>query len=159
EETEEGICGGLEYRTDLFDEATIARMAGHYRTLLEGIVQAPERRLADLPILTDEERHRIVVAWNETKAAYPKNCCLHELFEAQANKTPDAVAVAFNDQQLTYRELNQKANQLAHHLRSLGVGPEVLVGLCIERSLDMVIGMLGILKAGGAYVPLDPMYP
>jgi len=177
EEAREGIRGTLEYRTDLFDRATIERMAGHYRTLLEGIVEAPGRQVSELPMLTAEELHEILVAWNDTGTDYPADRCVHELFEAQAERTPDAVAVVFGDRQLSYRELNQRANQLAHQLRSLGVGriggiggaggaggaggvgPATLVGLCVERSLEMVVGMLGILKAGGAYVPLDPNYP
>src|SRR3954471_13460090 len=109
--------------------------------------------------LTDAQRQNVLVEWNNTSTEYPFAKCVHELFESQAATTPDGVAVVFENQQLTYSELNERANQLAHHLRSQGVGPEVLVGLCIERSLDMVIGLLGILKAGGAYVPLDPGYP
>ena len=158
-ETEEGIRGRLEYNTDLFDRATIERMAGHYRTLLEGAVEAPERRVSELPILTVEERRLLLGEWNDTRTDYPADRCIHELFEVQAEQTPDAVAVVFGEQRLTYGELNGRANHLARHLRSLGVGPDVLVGLCAERSAEMVVGMLGILKAGGAYVPLDPSYP
>ena len=105
------------------------------------------------------ERDRLLLSWNETAAEYPQDKCIHQLFEAQVERTPDAVAVIFEEEQLTYQALNAKANQLARHLQGLGVAPEVLVGLCVERSLDMVIAMLGILKAGGAYVPLDPAYP
>ena len=133
--------------------------AGAFPDLLEGIVADPEQRLSDLPLLTAAERQQLLVEWNATQADYPRMPCIHQLFEAQVERTPDAVAVVFEDQQLTYRELNPRANQLAHHLRALGVGPEVLVGICMERSLEMVIGLLGILKAGGAYVPLDPAYP
>jgi amino acid adenylation domain-containing protein len=149
----------LEYNTDLFDGDTIKRMLGHYQTLLEGIVANPERKVSELPLLTEAERHQLLVEWNDTKREYPRDKCIHDLFEEQAEKTPDAVAIVFEDEQLTYRELNGKANQLAHHLRTLGVGPEVLVGICVERSVEMVVGLLGILKAGGAYVPLDPEYP
>ncbi len=158
------LTASLEYNTDLFDAATVRRMAGHFQTLLQGIVAHPEQRIAELPILTEAERHQLLVEWNDTKTDYPTDKCIHELFEAQVERTPDAVAVVLpaehdEDQQLTYRELNARANQLAHYLRTLGVGPEVLVGLCVERSLEMIVGLLGILKAGGAYVPLDPSYP
>ena len=157
-ETEQGMMGYFEYNSDLFDTATIERMQGHFQTLLEGIVANPEQHLSDLPILTATEQQQLLVDWNQTSADYP-SICIHQLFEAQVEQTPNAIAVVFEDQQLTYRELNARANQLAHYLRSLGVGPEVLVGICVVRSLDMVIGLLGILKAGGAYVPLDPTYP
>ncbi|WP_442949189.1 amino acid adenylation domain-containing protein [Nostoc sp.] len=141
-----------------FDADTINRMLGHLKTLLEGMVANLQQRLSELPLLTEAERHQLLV-WNNTQVDYPQNQCIHELFEAQVERTPDSIAVVFEDQQLTYRELNAKANQLAHYLRSLGVEPEVLVGICTERSLDMVIGLLGILKADGAYVPLDFTYP
>lgn len=155
----EGLACSFEYSTALFDATTIARMAGHWQTLLEGIVAEPTRQLAELSLLTENERQQLLVEWNATHAGYPKDRCIHQLFEAQVERTPDAVAVVFEDEPMTYRELNRRANQLAHHLRALGVGPEMLVGLCVERSLEMVIGLLGILKAGGAYVPLDPAYP
>jgi amino acid adenylation domain-containing protein len=155
----EDICGWFEYNTDLFEAATMARLAGHFQSLLEGIVAHPEQRLSDLPLLTPAERQQLLVAWNATAADYPQDQYLQQLFEAQAARTPDAVAVVCEDQQLTYRELNRRANQLAHYLRGHGVGPEVLVGICMERSLELVVGLLGILKAGGAYVPLDPAYP
>jgi amino acid adenylation domain-containing protein/FkbM family methyltransferase len=158
EETD-GLRGVMQYNTDLFDKATMLRLLEHFRTLLEGIAANPEQRLADLPLLTPAERHQLLVEWNDThKDALPDRC-IHELFEAQVERTPEAVAVVFEGQQLTYRQLNGRANQLAHYLRKRGVGPEVLVGLCVERSLDMVVGLLGILKAGGAYVPLEPAYP
>jgi len=158
-ETEEGLKGELVYNTDLFDSATIERMAGHYQMMLEGIVADPDQRLSELPLLTEAERHQLLVEWNDTEVEYPRDKCVHELFEEQVERTPDAIAVVFEDQQLTYRQLNSRANQLAHYLMRKGVGPEVLVGICVERSLEMVIGILGILKAGGAYVPLDPTYP
>jgi amino acid adenylation domain-containing protein len=151
--------GYFEYSTDLFDASTIERMAGHYQTLLQAAVANPDQSLATIPILTEAERQQILVEWNDTAADYPKDKCIHELFEDQVARTPDAIAVIFDRHRLTYRELNTRANQLAHYLRELGVGPEVLVGICVERSLEMVIGLLGILKAGGAYVPLDPAYP
>ncbi len=155
----EGLISCFEYSTDLFDEATIARMAGHWQTLLEGVAADPAQRIATLPLLTQAERHQELVEWNATGAVYPQDQCIHQLFESQAERTPEAVAVVFENEQLTYRELNRRANQLAHYLCDLGVGPEVLVGICVERSLDMVVGLLGILKAGGAYVPLDPAFP
>jgi amino acid adenylation domain-containing protein len=128
--------------------------------LLEGIVAAPDARLSELPLLGEAERHRLLSEWNATTAAdYPRDKCVHELFAAQAACTPDAVVLVHEDQQLTYAELDRRSNQLAHHLRGLGGGPEVIVGLCVERSPEMVIGLLGILKAGGAYLPLDPSYP
>ncbi|WP_420965461.1 non-ribosomal peptide synthetase [Bradyrhizobium sp. B120] len=142
-----------------FDRETITRFVGHFRTLLEGIVADPQARVGELPLLTEAERHRQLVAWNATSAAVPDELCLHELFERQAGRTPEAAAVVHGNGRLTYRELDTRANQLAHHLRGLGVGPDVLVGICIERSLEMVVGLLAVLKAGGAYLPLDPDYP
>lgn len=149
----------IKYQFHCFDTGTITRMLGHVRTLLEGMIADPRRRLTDLPMLTQAERHQLLVTWNDTSAAHPQDTCIHQLFEAQVERTPDAVAVVFEDQELTYLELNSRTNQLAHHLRALGVGPETLVGICAERSVEMVLGVVGILKAGGAYVPLDPTYP
>ncbi|MEA5603525.1 non-ribosomal peptide synthetase [Nostoc sp. UHCC 0252] len=154
-----GLVGVWEYNTDLFDASTIERMTGHFVTLLEGIIANPEERISQLPLLTQPEQQKLLVEWNDTQVDYPQDLCIHQLFEEQVDSTPDAVAVVFEDQQLTYYELNYRANQLAHYLRSLGVGSDALVGLCVERSLEMVIGLLGILKAGAAYVPLDPEYP
>lgn len=158
-ETPSGLMGVFEYNTDLFDRVTITRMVEHFRNLLSGIVKNPGQRLSELPLLTQAQRHQLLVEWNETQTKYPKDQCFHQLFAAQVEQTPDAVAVVFRDSQLTYRELNERANQLAHYLQKLGVKPEVLVGICVERSLEMVVGVLGILKAGGAYLPLDPTYP
>lgn len=149
----------IEYSTDLFDEGRIARMAGHYQTLLESAAGNPDRRIGELPLLTEAEREQVLSEWNHTGFAYPRDRMLHELVEEQAGRAPDAVAVVFEDQQLTYRELDDRANLLAAHLQDLGVGPNILVGICVERSLEMLVGLLGILKAGGAYVPLDPAYP
>jgi len=149
----------LDYNTDLFNTETIAQMLEHFQVLLEGIVANPEQRLSDLPLLTPAERHQLLVEWNDTEREYPQDKCIHQLFEEQVERTPDGIAVVFEGQKLTYRELNSKANQLANYLQKSGVKPEVLVGICVERSLDMVVGLLGILKAGGAYVPLDPAYP
>ena len=158
-ETEPGLVATLEYNSDLFEAATIVRMAQHFKVLLEGIVTTPKARLSDLPLLTDRERRQLLVEWNNTQVDYPNHLCIHQLFEAQVERTPDTVVVEFEGQHLTYHQLNCRANQLAHHLQTLGIGPEILVGICMERSLEMVIGLLGILKAGGAYVPLDPDYP
>ena len=158
QERPEGLVGRFEYSTDLFNADTIERMVGHFQTLLEGIVANPEQKIAQLPLLTEFERQQLA-GWNNTETDYPKDACIHQLFEQQVELAPDAIALVFEEQQLTYKELNQRANQLAHHLRNLGVGAEVLVGICVERSLEMVVGLLGILKAGGAYVPLDPAYP
>ena len=158
-ETEAGLKGDLEYNIDIFDADRITRVLGHFQLLLEGIVTNPEKRLSILPLLTANEENQLLIEWNHTETDYPQDQCIHQLFEAQVEKTPDAVAVVFGNQQLTYRELDQKANQVAHYLQKLGVGQEVLVGICVERSLETIIGLLGILKAGGAYVPLDPKYP
>ncbi|MDZ8067339.1 MAG: amino acid adenylation domain-containing protein [Nostoc sp. DedQUE08] len=153
------LRGFLEYNTDLFDAETVIRIVEHFRNLLEGIVANPQARLSDLPLLTAEELHQQLVEWNNTQVEYPEQQCIHQLFEAQVERTPDAVAVVFEDEQLTYCELNAKANQLAHYLKKLGVKPEILVGICVERSLSTIVSLLGILKAGGAYVPIDPAYP
>jgi amino acid adenylation domain-containing protein len=159
EETPRGLFGVFEYNTDLFDASTIKRLAGHLQNLLAGVVAAPRRRVSDVPLLTGDEHRLLLSAWNETREDYPLDRPLHELIEAQAERTPAAVALFFEDEKLTYRELNARANQLAHYLRSLGVVPETVVGICMERSLDMVTGLLGIMKAGGAYLPLEPEYP
>ncbi|PTL76953.1 non-ribosomal peptide synthetase, partial [Vitiosangium sp. GDMCC 1.1324] len=155
----EGLGVSFEYNTDLFDEATVARMAGHLEVLLKGAVDQPEQRVAELPLLTEAERQKLLVDWNDTRAPLPSDARLHGLVEAQVDRTPNAPAVSYEGTQLTYRELDERANQLAHHLRSLGVGLEVPVAVCMERSLEMVVGLLAILKAGGAYVPMDPSYP
>ena len=154
-----GLAAAIEYRSDLFELSTINRMLEHFQTLLKGIVADPDRRLSDLPLLTEAERHQVLVEWNNTEADYPTDNCIHELLESQVERTPDAIAVVCDNQRLTYRELNRRANQLAHYLRKRSVGPETLVAICMERSIEMIIGLLGILKAGGAYVPLDPAYP
>ena len=158
-ETSEILHGTLEYNTDLFDAATIIRLIGHFETLLEGIVAHPDQPLSDLPLLTQAEQHQLLIEWNHTQTESPLDRCLHHLFEAQAVRSPDAVAVAFDQQKLTYAELNTRANQLAHRLRKHGVGPDVLVGISLERSVEMVVGLLGIMKAGGAFLPIDPGNP
>ena len=161
-EVNETLSGTCVYATALFEQATIERMMGHFQTLLANIVANPHMPISDLPLLTATERHQLLVEWNNTATDYPKDKTIHQLFEAQVARTPDAIALVMageEKQTLTYRDLNQRANQLAHYLQSLGVGPEVLVGICVERSLEMIVGLLAILKAGGAYVPLDPAYP
>jgi amino acid adenylation domain-containing protein len=153
------VRGVIIYSTDLFEAATIERMVGHFVTLLEGVVADADQRFSELPLLTKAEHRQLLVEWNNTAIDYPRDKCVHELFEQQVERIPDALAVIFEGQQLTYRELNERTNQLAHYLRSRGVGPETLVGLCLERSVELVVGILGILKAGGAYVPLSMDYP
>jgi amino acid adenylation domain-containing protein len=196
-ESQDRLHGFCIYNRDLFDASTIERMVGHFQVLLQGIVAQPTQAIGELPLLTAAERHQLLVEWNNTASDYPKDKTIHQLFEEQVARTPDAVAVVMAEDKettrlsspksrrqgdkesevesiqnpklvlegskiqncLTYRELNARANQLAHHLQNLDVAPDVLVGLCVERSIEMVIGLLGILKAGGAYVPLDPNYP
>ncbi|HET9387024.1 MAG TPA: amino acid adenylation domain-containing protein, partial [Gemmatimonadales bacterium] len=154
-----GLHGRWEYATDLFDASTIERMSGHLRQLLEAIVADPAQRIGHLPMLSAAERHQLLVEWNDTATDYPAERCIQQLFEAQVARTPEATALIFEDQRLSYAELNARANRLAHHLIALGVGPEVLVAVCLERSPEFVVSLLAILKAGGAYVPLDPAYP
>ncbi|MEH1869859.1 MAG: amino acid adenylation domain-containing protein [Nostoc sp.] len=148
-----------QYNTNLFDAATVERIAGNYQTLLLSILTNPEQNISALALLTEAEKHQLLVEWNNTTKEYLLDKCIHQLFEEQVERNPDAVAVVYEDEQLTYRELNARANQLAHYLQKLGVVPEVLVGICVERSPLMIIGLWGILKAGGAYLPLDPAYP
>ncbi|PPS41252.1 non-ribosomal peptide synthetase [Chroococcidiopsis sp. TS-821] len=156
-ESDSGLIGKLEYNTDLFDESTIVRLLEHFQILLTGIVTNPHQTLSALPLLTLAEQQQLR-AWNQTTTPCSDRC-IHELFTAQAEKTPDAIALISGDEQLTYRELNHRANQLARYLQKLGVKPESLVCLCVERSISTIVGLLGILKAGGAYLPLDPTYP
>jgi len=158
-ERPESLSCSFTYNTDLFDATTIRRMLGNFQVLLEAIVTNPDQRLSALSLLTNSEQHQLLVEWNDTKTAVVPHRCIHELFQDQAEQIPEATAVLFDDERLSYWQLNRKANQLAHHLQALGVGPGVLVGLCMERSLEMIVGILGILKASAAYVPLDPAYP
>ena len=158
-ETETGLQARLQYNTDLFDESTIARMAGHYETLLEGIASNPDQSISQLPLLTEAERRQLLLAWNETQTDYPEDQPIHCLFEAQVRQTPEAVALVLGETEITYEALNRRANQLAHHLHTLGIKSGDLVGLCLDRSFEMVVAILAILKAGAAYVPLDPAYP
>ncbi|OYD97754.1 non-ribosomal peptide synthetase [Nostoc sp. 'Peltigera membranacea cyanobiont' 210A] len=163
----ESLKGQMVYSTDLFDDKTITRMLGHFQTLLESIVANPEQRISDLSLLTVQERQELLIDWNDTKRDYPENKCFHQLFEAQVQETPDAIALnarsanalVFDDEQLSYKELNIRSNQLAHYLKKLGVVPDVLVAICVERSPEAIVALLGILKAGGAYLPLDPSLP
>ncbi len=154
----EWVCR-LEYATDLFSSETVARMADHFTELLRSIVEDADTPIGQLNLMGQVERHRILVEWNQTQREYPREKCVHQLFEQQAQWTPKAVAVEFEDQSVTYDELNARANQLAHYLQKLGVTPETRVGICVDRSIEMVVGLLAILKVGGAYVPLDPLYP
>src|SRR5262249_10796336 len=153
------LRGSLEYRADLFEAATISRLLGHFQNLLGAAVANPDQRLSRLPLLGGDERHQLLLDYNAKTRVYPSRLTIHELFQQQAERTPGAVAVLYKEDQLNYRELNARANQLAHYLRKLGVGPDVRVGLLFERSIKMVAALLGFLKAGGAYLPLDPAYP
>jgi len=153
------LTAALQYNMDLFDEATIHRLAEHFQTLLEAIASNPQCKLDDLPLLSAAARQQLVTQWNATDADYPRQQCLHELFEQQAQQRPDAVAVSCGQQQLTYKELNERANRLARYLRHRGAAPDVMIGICVERSLEMLVGILGILKSGAAYVPLSPGTP
>ena len=157
-EWREGLRVSCIYNTDLFEAATMRQVLGHYRRLLEAIVEGPAHPVDRLPMLTEEERRRLLLEWNATRREYPE-LCVHQLFEIQAERTPEATALVLEGWRLSYRELNQRANRLARHLRALGIGPEATVGICLERSPEAIVGLLGILKAGGAYVPLDPTYP
>ena len=153
------LAGTFAYNAELFDAATIERMIGHFAMLLDSIAKDPDQRIGELQLLTERERQQIVVAWNDTARPYAHDRCTHELFEAQVARTPDATALVFETQRLTYRELDRRANQLARHLRERGVGPDVLVGVCLERRPELAIALLAVWKAGGAYVPLDPTLP
>ena len=158
-EGEDGLRISIEYSTELFEDSTVARMAEQLRTLLEGIVEEPELHFSALPLLPEEERRRLLVDWNETRVDYPSASCVHELISAQAQRSAETTAVEFAGERWTYAELEERSNRLAHYLQGLGVGTETLVGLYVERSLEMMVGLLGILKAGGAYLPLDSSFP
>jgi amino acid adenylation domain-containing protein len=158
-ESSTGLECAWEYNTDLFDGVTIERMTGHFHRLLSAIVENPSQMVSDISLLSAPERQQLLYEWNNTVKLYPKDKCIQQLFEEQVARTPAAIALMFEDQHLSYGQLNERANQLAHYLRNVGVSSEVLVGICVERSIEMVVGLLGILKAGGAYLPLDPEYP
>ncbi|MGB7293945.1 MAG: condensation domain-containing protein, partial [Thermodesulfobacteriota bacterium] len=158
-EGENSLRGEIEYYTEIFDECTIIRMIEHFETLLFEIVRNPDRQISEISLLSPEEKHQLLIGWNQTKTEHSDNKCVQDLFESQVMKTPNSVALVFGEEHLTYKELNERANQLAHYLSDHGVGPDYCVGVCLERSIDMIVGLLGILKAGGAYIPLDPAYP
>src|SRR5947208_1599369 len=158
ERDEQLICL-FESNADLFESETIERMMGHFQNLLEGIVANPEQRISELPLLSEAERRKLLVEWNDTKTDYPANKCIQELFEQQVERTSDAIALTCEDRHLSYRELNSQANRLAHYLRKHGVAADTRVAICVQRSPEMIVALLAILKAGGAYVPLDPEYP
>ena len=158
-ELPESLLANFKYNSDVLEAQTVAQIAEHFQNLLTAVVENPETPVGKLSILSEREKQKILVAWNETKTDYPQDISIHQLFESQVEKTPDAIAVVFESEKLTYSELNNKANQLAHYLQKLGVKPKAHLGICVERSLSMLIGILGILKAGAAYVPLDSSYP
>ena len=153
------LHGKFEYSTDLFTEPTIRRLAEHFKRLLTAMVAEPDQRPGEALMLSGAEREQLIVEWNQTGQSYPQDQCVHELFEAQVRQNPQNIALVYQREQLTFEELNRRANQLAHHLHQLGIRPGALVGICMERSVDMVVALLGVLKTGGAYLPLDPAYP
>ncbi|PFY82408.1 condensation domain-containing protein, partial [Bacillus pseudomycoides] len=159
EETEEGLQVAFEYNTDLFNASTINRMAKHFEPWLSEVMDSPQKSIGSLKLMSKGEEKQLLKEWNDTRVEYPTESIIQELFEQQVAQTPEAVALVYKNQQLTYKELNERANQSAHSLLKKGVGPETMVGICMERSVEMIVGLLGILKAGGAYVPLDPTYP
>ncbi len=160
-ESEEGIVGSLTYASGLFEHATVQRWMGHWQHLLEAMVTngAEDQLVGCLPLLDDAERHQLLMEWNATTKDYPRDACVHELFEAQVARDPSAIAVVQGEVALTYGELNARANRLAHYLRELGVCPDDRVAICVQRSVEMIVAVVAVLKAGGAYVPLDPAYP
>ncbi|WP_370218919.1 amino acid adenylation domain-containing protein [Kitasatospora sp. GAS1066B] len=158
-ESGDGLLAALEYRTDLFEPATMERLVGHFQTLLAGVAARPEARLSELEMLTAAERQQIVVDWNATGGDYPDTATIHSLIEERCERDPDAIALTYGESVLTYRQVNERANQLAHHLRDQGVTPDTLIAVCLDRSPDLICALLGILKAGAAFVPLDPDYP
>jgi amino acid adenylation domain-containing protein len=153
------LVGIVMYSQDLFESVTIERLMSHYRNVLRGMAEEGERPISELSLLSEAEREQIVVKWNQTERPYPEGLCIHELFREQAERSPERIALMFEGHQVSYRELNRRANQLGNYLRKIGVGPEVLVGVCLERSVEMVVGLMGVLKAGGGYLPLDTAYP
>jgi myxalamid-type nonribosomal peptide synthetase MxaA len=156
---QDGLRMQIQFNVDLFDIATIERLGGHFRVLLAGIADDPARRLSQLPLLPEAELHLMLTEWNQNRRPYRRDLCMHQIVEEQVERAPDSIAVVFNDRQMTYRELNTRANQLAHYLRAQGVGPETLVGVAAEFSPETIVELLAVLKAGGAYVPMDPAYP
>src|SRR6185312_9606445 len=158
-EQKDGLRCAVSYNTDLFEAATIELMLGHFGNLLAGVVADPERRISELSLSSAAEMSRVLEQWNDGGPVEYSQQSVHELFEAQVTRSAESIALVFGEEEVSYEELNRRANQLAHYLRARGVGPEVLVGVLVERSVEMVAAVLGVLKAGGAYVPLDPVYP
>lgn len=158
-EEKDGLLVSFEYNTDLFDESTILRLVDHFEVLLQSVVADPEQKISALPLLTEPETRQLFTDWNRTEAKFPADKCMHQWFEELVSQNPDAIAVTFEDTELSYAELNQRANQLARHLRQFDLPHEGLVGICMDRSIEMVVSILGTLKAGGAFIPLDPVYP
>src|SRR5215217_1850004 len=158
-ETANGLSGWFEYNADLFESSTIERLKTHFENLIASVAATPDATIAALPLIGAQEQQQILFDWNNTATAYPREKCIQDLFEEQVRRSPNAVALVFNDRQLTYETLNKRANELAQRLKKQGIGPEVIVGLALERSVEMIVGLLAILKAGGAYLPLDPSYP
>ena len=158
-ETDDALLLDCYYSTELFDDATMTRLLDQFEKLVATAIGNPEQRVSEFPLMSQDARHQMLVEWNRTAAEYPRDTCIHELFEAQAERTPHAIALVCGTERLAYGELNRRADHLAHRLQDMGVGPEALVGVCAGRSPAMVVGLLAILKAGGAYVPLDPAYP
>ena len=158
-EDKNGLRGALQYRTELFEDSTIQRLLNHFQQIINEVIENPARPITEIALLSSTEKQHVLNEWNVTDVEFPVDQCLHQLFEAQVAQNPEALAVVAENARITYRELNQRANQLAHYLRKRQVGPDVLVGLSVERSVEMIVGLLGIIKAGGAYLPLDPNYP
>ena len=158
-ESDRGLTIDCDYNRELFDPETLDRWLQDYATILKEMAVDPKRSVSRIPVLDESQRHRLLVEWNQTQVEFPREQCVHQLIEDQAARTPQAIAAVFEGQSLSYRELNQRANQLARHLQELGIGPEKTVAVCLDRSLDLIVALLGVLKAGGAYVPLDPGYP
>src|SRR5262249_24323385 len=152
-------AGWMAFNRDLFERATIQRMLKHFEKMLEEVATDPGVRISEIEFLSATERDQLLIEWNNTTSDSPSDKCIHQLFEEQAAKRPEAVAIADGDREITYQELNATANKLAHYLRQYGLSSDLRAGICIERSLDTIVGLLAILKAGGVYVPLDPDYP
>lgn len=157
-EFRQSLMCNIEYCSALFEASTMQRLANHFQNLLQGVIANPDQHISELPMLSPEDRKKFVYGWNDTHRDYPRDVFVPHLFEQRVEETPDATAVVYEDKRLTYRELNERANQLGHFLKKRGVGPEVRVAVCVERSLEMIVGVMGVMKAGGAYVPLDAMY-
>jgi non-ribosomal peptide synthetase component F len=158
-EGREGIGGALEYSLDLYEGETIRRMARHYERVVGEMVRDAERGIREIELMSEQEKRQIINGWSRTKIEFERDRCIHHLFEAQAERSPESVAVVCEGEQISYRELNRRANQLGHYLKGLGVRPEMMVGVCLERSIELAVALMGVWKAGGVYVPMDPSYP